>query len=455
MRFLSLPVAVALTLAGTGAQAQAPASQVERWDLRRFETEALKRNPGVGQAREEVSLNRARQMEAAWARFPRFEWQSVAAPIPSLQGSVLQTNTPTNQFIGFGGIFQQHKLDIFLPIFTFGKISNAVRAAEAGVAAAEHGVDRARAEVVRDVRKAYYSVKVASQVMKIIQEGWERIVDAEKKLEELLEKGSKKVEELDKNRLATFSADVANRREEAIKFNELALHALRTVVGLPPTSQVEVDAAPLEPVRVAIPPLETLIEQALQERPEVKALAAAVQARRSLADLNRSYYYPDFFVAGTVGIARCNVCTDQTNPFVYDPFNMDLYGAVVGVRLTLDYPQKIARVRQADAEVRKLELQREQALAGIRLQVRDAYLEWRQAQRQAEVTKKGRKAAQGWLFQSTINFSTGFAEMRDLTDSLGSWFKFRLEELRSVYNYNVAVANLAQAVARDLPAVSR
>jgi outer membrane protein len=452
---LCLPVALLWTITGTGVPAQTAAPAVERWDLRRFETEALRRNPGVAAAREEVALHRARQMEAAWARFPRFEWQSVAAPIPSLQGNVLETQTPTNHFIGFGGVFQQHKLDIFLPIFTFGKISNAIRAAEAGVAAAEHGVDQAQAEVRRDVRKAYYSVKVASQVMRIIQEGWERIVDAEKKLEELLEKGSKKVEELDKNRLATFSAEVANRREEAIKFHELAIHALRTVVGLPPTSRVEVDAAPLELVRVAIPPLETLIEQALQARPEVKALAAGVKARRALADLNRSSYYPDFFVAGTVGIARCNVCTDQTNPFVYDPFNMDLYGAVLGVRLTLDYAQKVARVRQADAETRKLERKKEQAIAGIRLQVRDAYLEWRQAQRQAEITKKGRKAAQGWLFQITINFNTGFAEMRDLVDALGAWFKFRLEELRSVYNYNVAVANLAQAVGRDFPVVSR
>jgi outer membrane protein TolC len=130
---------------------------------------------------------------------------------------------------------------------------------------------------------------------------------------------------------------------------------------------------------------------------------------------------------------------------------MDLYGAALGVRLTLDIPQKIARARQADAELRKIEAQRRRATDGITLEVRKAWLEWRQAKEQAALITKGRKSAQGWLFQATINFSTGLMKLRDLTDALAAWFKFRLEELRSVFNYNVAVAVLEQVTGRELP----
>jgi outer membrane protein TolC len=178
-----------------------------------------------------------------------------------------------------------------------------------------------------------------------------------------------------------------------------------------------------------------------------------IDVRRALAGLARSFYYPDFFLAGQVGVARCNVCQDQTNPFVFDPFNLDLYGAAAGVRLTLDFGQKIARARQADAELKKLELQAQRATEGIKLEVRKAWLEWRQAREQAAIVTKGRKSAQGWLFQASINFSTGLMKLRDLTDALASWFKFRLEELRSIFNYNVAVATLSQVIGRELTAV--
>jgi outer membrane protein TolC len=398
-----------------------------------------------------VRLNAARKMEAAWARFPRFEWTSTASPMGAMKGDVLQTTTPTNQYFGFDGVFQQHKLEFVWPIFTFGKLRNAKRAAEAGVRAATHDVERARAEVLRDVRRAYWAVKVSSEALKVVDEGFERIAAAERKLDELLAKKAKDVSPLDKNRLATFAAEVSSRREEAIAFAALSKSALRVVSGLAESASVDVDVGPLAMVKAVVPPIDELIAGALADRPELKALGAVVDVRRSLSSLARSYYYPDFFLAGQVGVARCNVCADQTNPFVFDPFNLDLYGAALGIRLTLDIPQKIARVRQADAELRKLEAQRQRAVEGIRLEVRKAWLEWRQAKEQAALITKGRKSAQGWLFQAMINFSTGLMKLRDLTDALAAWFKFRLEELRSVFNYNVAVAALSQAVGRELP----
>ena len=46
-------------------------------------------------------------------------------PIPSLRGNAIQSDTPTNQFLGFNGLFQTHKLSFTLPLFTFGKLRGA------------------------------------------------------------------------------------------------------------------------------------------------------------------------------------------------------------------------------------------------------------------------------------------------------------------------------------------
>lgn len=463
----SLPVATAVLTLLAASPPQTPAASkepakkpaaakptVQRWSLERFEKEALKRNLAIREALENVRLATAKRMEAAWARFPRFEWTSVASPIPSLRGNAVTTTTPTNQFVGFDGMFQQHKLDVFLPLFTFGKLRNAKKAAQWGIRAAEHDVRRARAEVKRLVRKAFWSVKVASAVLKIIHEGWQRLNAAEKRLMEFLEKGTKEVEELDRNRLAVFSAEVAHRREQAIHFEKLSHYALRVAAGLDQNAPIEAARSRLVVQKVALKPLRELLAIAEARRPELKALDAAIGARRAVVDLRKSFYYPDLFIAGTVGVARCNVCDDQSSPFAFDPFNIDLYGAALGLRLTFDYGQKVAKVRQAEAKLRRLVAQRNRAREGIRLQVRNAYLNFIQVKKQKRIVTKGRKAAQGWLFQATINFNTGLARFKDLTDALKEWFKFRLRELQAVYAYNVAAADLSYAVGEDVPRVS-
>src|SRR5438067_13762817 len=99
MRTLAFILTVAAVTLETSAAAPQPPP--ERWDLARLEKEAVARQPALAAARADVALGQARRMEAAWARFPRFEWTSVIAPVPTLKGNVLETSTPTNPFVGF------------------------------------------------------------------------------------------------------------------------------------------------------------------------------------------------------------------------------------------------------------------------------------------------------------------------------------------------------------------
>src|SRR5439155_12337918 len=106
------------------------------------------------------------------------------------------------------------------------------------------------------------------------------------------------VEELDKNRLATFRADLATRREEAVVFEAMSRESLRVAAALPPARPVDVDEAPLAPLVVPVPAVDELIDIAMRRRPELRSLEALVRVRRSLVSLQEGFYYPDFLFAG-------------------------------------------------------------------------------------------------------------------------------------------------------------
>ena len=117
----------------------------EPWPLARWEAEALRHSPLLTEAAQETALQQARLMEAAWARFPRIDWQSTLVPVPTLKGDVTHTVTQLTNFTGFGGTLQQHRFDVHLPIYSFGRLRAQKRAAAAAKDGALAGERLARA----------------------------------------------------------------------------------------------------------------------------------------------------------------------------------------------------------------------------------------------------------------------------------------------------------------------
>jgi outer membrane protein TolC len=436
----------ALTLALAPVESHAR----EVWDLARWEQEAMARSAALTEAREETALAKARALEAAWARFPTLRWQSSVVPIPALTGDVLRTTTPTNDFVGFGGAFHQHRVDAWLPLFTFGRIRSHVRAQRAAADAATASHARAQQLLRFEVRRAYDSAKAAMALVEVLDEAKKRVAAIDRKLEELLESGaSQDVEELDKNRLATFLVEIGIQRTEAERLGALSRDSLRAATSLGEANVGEIDPAPLALRPPRMEHADALIAAAILRRPDIQALAAAAESKRAMLANARAEYLPDFFATGTLGVHRCNVCTDQKNPFVFDYLNIDLWSASVGVRLTLDYGMKIARARQAEAEHQKASAALARASLAARSEIREAWHRHKQATAHLAITQKGRAAAEEWTSQLTRDFLAGKGRVPDVAEALAAWLKLRQEEARATLGVNETGGALELAAGLD------
>ena len=147
-------------------------------------------------------------------------------------------------------VFTRTELKLIQPLYDFGKISAGVAAAEAGVEVSRQREAGARADIELNVRKAYYGLKFAREVIDMLEQGSSYVDDGQKRLEKDLANGTGNVSVTDKLRMRTVRAELDARILEAKRLQGLARESLRTLLGPEAPADIDVDDEPFEPPEV-------------------------------------------------------------------------------------------------------------------------------------------------------------------------------------------------------------
>jgi outer membrane protein TolC len=412
-------------------------------------------NPGMAATAQATTAMEAQVTEARRNWLPTGDILSILAPSPYLrcepsEMECIQTNeteaTIQDAIRNLGkGVFTRTEVRLIQPLWDFGKISAATAAARAGVAVSRERQAGARADVELNVRRAYYGLKLARELISTLEEGVGYLDEGQKKVDKDLSAGTGTVTVTDRLRLRTVRAEVDARLLEAKRLANLARDSLRTLLGPDAPTEVEIDEEPLEPVEVKDRPVAYYEDLARFSRPEVKMLDHAVKAKRALADFERRKEYPDLILVGTATLAYAGGVDNPKNAFLSHYFNSATAGVAAALRMQLDLGPKLARADRTRAEASEIEYRRTEALGGIALEVRKAHGELTEAIARTEAVRKGEKAGKAWISAVVQNFTVGLAEARDLSDALVAFFGMRARYLQSVFDLNIAASALARA----------
>lgn len=419
------------------------------------------RNPGISAAHEQVAAIEARLQEARRAWIPQGTFSALVAPAPEVrcepsEALCVHTSTVDVNQSSIAGIFTRLELKLAAPVYTFGKIDNAKRAAEAGLKATEADLRRASQEIVYDVTRAYYGLKLARDILFTIEEGQEHLKKAIARVGEELQTGQGDTTESDQLRLQVLEAEIDARHGEARKLADTTLAVLHTLATDAPAG-FDIDEGPLEARNVTLESVAHYIDLAQQHRPEVRALHAGVELRHALEEVEWGRFWPDLALVGQLAWAQAPTVDDPDTLFASDPFNSFTLGVGALATLQLDHPLKLARYRRAQAETREIEQRRSQALAGIGLEVKKTVADLEEARSRMAATARGEKAARSWLVATSQNLILGLVEPKELTDSLLAFFTLRLRYLQAVYDVDAGIAALERAagVRSILPSATR
>lgn len=455
--------AIAMMMLVACAASARPAA-AKSYSLAELIAMARKGNPGIAAGGAAATAMEA-QVSEAWRNWlPSGDLLSFVAPVPRLgcrgpykaEGPAgtreencvsTDSNFRDNPSIiaQIAGAWTRTELRIVQPLWDFGKISAGVAAAEAGVSALREKQAGAASDVELNVKKAYWGLKLARELLDALDEGTGYVGQAQTKLDKQLEEGTGNVTVTDKLRLRTVRAEVDARTLETRRMAGFALAGLRTLLGTEAPADLDVDAEALEPLDIAERPLAFYEEQARFNRPEVRALDFAVKAKHALADLERRREYPDLVLLGTASFAYAPTIDTPKNAFMNNPFNSLGAGIAAALRMPLDLGPKLARANRLRLEAEETDLRRQEALGGIALEVRKAYGEVTEARARVEAVRKGERAGKAWVTAVAQNFAIGLAEARDFSDALMAFFTMRARYLQSVFDLNVAVGALQRA----------
>ncbi len=164
---------------------------------------------------------------------------------------------------------------------------------------------------------------------------------------------------------------------------------------------------------------------------------------------------PNLAVGSFFEIGRAPGVTGVTTTDDFsDPFNFTRAGIGLQLKGQFDFHSGFAKVRQAKSELKKVGIQKAYAQEGVELEVKEAFLDARNAKLELQRTEEAGKLSRQLLFLTQSNYDIGLAEPKDLIDALSGFLLTRGQYFEAVFNYNVALAKLDQKIGR-LPAGAR
>jgi len=445
---------IATTLALLLAASPPPAAPpVPRLDFNGL-IEQARNQPSVEIARAAAREAHAKAVEVARMWLPQIELTFIGGPseritcAPSTQQCV--TTQPAETGLGFEGAFFRADGNFKMPLFTFGKLTSGMSAADAGARAGDALAEQSEHDAALDAARAYFAVKLGRELQIMLGEGKDYLADELKREEELLSQGSGEVSEADHRRVLTLRAELDARVSEAKKVEELGLAGVHYITG---TADVDIDEKPLFPVDFELPSLE-VVRALASTRPEQRAAMAGEEAAARLVDLEWAKWWPDFVLVGFGTIARSTSVDHPSNAFLNDPYNATAGAVGIALHWQPDLFTRSPLIDQAEARRAKARATLEMAKTGLPADAERLWSEARDARDRIKAATQGVRHSRAWLASVLQSEAAGLAETRDLADALLQYFVQRGRLFQATYEWNVGVVALLKATGR-LPGALR
>jgi outer membrane protein TolC len=344
----------------------------------------------------------------------------------------------TDAILPVHGVALNLGVNLVQPLYTFGKIEAAQAAAHAGYDLARGQTDVARNDARLWAVRAYFGLKWARAAKSTLGDGIKQLDSWVKKIDDQIDKGDTHYSISDVTRLK-----IALDNAKLVGFDidrglDLSVAGLRLLTNDP---EADVDDQELGDAEIVDQPLDFYQDAARTHRPEARMLEAGTRAAKANRKLKLANMLPDIGLTGSFNYGLATGVDTPQNAFMSRPNTLGA-SLLLGARVPLDIAVKLGQYDEARAQERQLAAKREQALGGIGIEIRKAWLDFEEARQRREVLEHAEKVARGWYNATDQALNTGVAEPRDLSESARNYVELRLRHLQALMDQNINLAAL-------------
>jgi outer membrane protein len=326
-------------------------------------------------------------------------------------------------------------LHVRQPLFTGGAITSGYQAAKHYAKAADWAEVRTQDEVRYRVGEAYYSLMQATASLDVMEDSVAQLEGYLADLESLLEVGMLLEKDVMAVRVQLSSAMLGrNRASHGI---QLAMASLAFEMGIDTQTEIE----PLDPLEEGSFPdteVDTWMNVALEERPDLRAMGETVEVADRVVSIARSEYWPNLVFAGNYNWDRPN---REYEPEFYGHWNMTL-----ALEMNVfDWGRVRNSVRESKSHYTQAERGYEMMEDAVRLEVQSSYLKKEESREAVSIAETGLEAARENLRVTYETFQSGMALNTEVLDAQAGLTRASLTRIQAVTNLRLAETRLELA----------
>lgn len=340
------------------------------------------------------------------------------------------------------GVFTRAEVSAVQPLFTWGALSNAVKAAESAAESARKEFESRKADISLRLYELYQSYVLTRELERLLSEASERIARINRQIEEQREAGDSELDESDVYKFRVFQSEFEARAAE-VRENSAYIRRVWDYVLQPDSGEVFVpEGRYMEPVANELQDVGYYRAQAMNARAEIQSIEHGIEAARQGLSATRSRAFPTFFLGISGSYANTPNRPRQSNPFIINNTNYATAAVGMGIRQNLDFFQINTEIERSRIQYNQAQHLKSAAEDGIVLELNDRYRNASISRSKIESLDEALGTTKEWLRQEQLDYDLGFGETKDLLDALRKELELRVQIQQLTFEHNRDMARL-------------
>ncbi len=324
------------------------------------------------------------------------------------------------------------------PLFTGWRLTALRELASLGVDTAKIKKDTVIQDLVLNVKEAYFGILKAEKLEKVAKQAVEQLEAHLRVAQAFYEEGI-----IAKNELLQTEVQMAQARQNLIKasnFAELAKSLFNKLLRRGLDAKVEIEDI-LDYQAIALT-LEQCLERAELQRSEIKELSMNILYAEKGVELSKSSYYPTVALA-----ANYQRESDEALLGADTGEDADVWTLTLKVEWTFwEWGKKKSDVSASRAAVARLKYLLRDLKDSIQLQVKEAYLNLREAEKNIQVARTAVVQAEENFRMNEERYKQQVATSTDVLDAQTLLTQARSNFFNALSEHNIAWARLERAM---------
>ncbi|MBI1923490.1 TolC family protein [Candidatus Poribacteria bacterium] len=330
------------------------------------------------------------------------------------------------------------------PLFAWGVLGNSLAQAKASLEATRQGFLAARQQLRLKVTETFYDVLLTQELVSVTGRAVEQIQKHRGVAAVRLSTGA--TTKFDVLRAEVELANARTQHIQATNNLELAKENLKLLLDMPTDEPIEVvgtfDAVQVQSAEFrAVPDVQTLIEEAIQRRPDLLQLRFQELAGEKRVHIAKAGNKPNIGLASNYQFQQNNRQSTGNHSF--------------NMMVTLNVPifngfKTKAQVEGAEMGLEQTRLGREQLEDIVRLEVKTAYLNLQKTQALIQAQGETVTQASEGLRIANVQYENGMLTPVEFTDTQLALTQAEVNQIQALHGYATAYARLEKAVGRPI-----